>query len=439
MRDDESRKHAEVEEHLDRIIWLYQDIQSMDLVANSAIMTKNMTLCGMFVKEFKEFIASPYAADVMRIENDRSITGHVYVKGFGYLPSEDRGDVHAIFDAVRNKVELKANFYRDSIKRVGKHWPGDEWIFPEEYVILDSETTGFDCKRDRIIEIAAVKYLDGAEVDQFVTLVNPGRAIPPEITGLTGISDVDLSGAPSFFEVLPGLMEFLGDLLIIAHNAPFDMSFLAEAYLDMGQVLENESIDTLKLARKAFPRLKSYKLEYLKELFGLTPGQSHRALADVYTTAELLALCKECPPEQLSRAREIDATRKSAGNKHTDHSRFSKMPKPSEISPSSPGNIDPAGPLYGKRIVFTGTLSMERRDAMQMAVDAGAKVVSAVSGKTDFLVVGAQDIALVGDDGLSSKEEKAIALNEAGKANIRVIDEAEFLFWVNGKECSANV
>lgn len=426
MSEYEGRERVEAEAQLNRIIDLYENIQSMDLVTHSAMMTKNVALCEIFINEFKDFIASPYAVDVVRVENDRSIIGHVYIKGFGYLPCDESGGIHAAFDALLNKVGQKADMYRSLSEKARRNGMGAGWIFPEDYVVLDVETTGFDRKNNRMIEIAAVKYLNGVEVGQFVTLVNPGRSIPPEVTQLTGITGADVEDAPYIFEVLPGLMEFLGELPIVAHNAPFDMAFLTGACMDAGQVLQNDSIDTLALAREAFPGLKSYKLEYLKEIFDLTPRQSHRALADVYTTVELLSLCKECPSEKLSRAMEIDTSR-------IKKPKYSKGVRPSDILPSSPGDIDPTGSLYGKRIVFTGTLSMERREAMQMAADAGAKVVGSVSGKTDYLVVGKQDIALVGDDGLSAKEEKALELNASGEANVQMISEADFLSLLRGE------
>ena len=98
---------------------------------------------------------------------------------------------------------------------------------------------------------------------------------------------------------------------------------------------------------------------------------------------------------------------------------------PKDIKPTCP--IADGGPLCGKSIVFTGTLSIDRDVAMQLAVNAGASVRSSVSKKTDFLVVGQQDKALVGDDGMSSKEEKAHALNDSGQADIRFLTEEEFL------------
>lgn len=431
----EARALEEAEKDVKVLAALYQEIKSMDTRVHPDRMEQNVALCEMFVKQFKELIESPYAPAAIQAENDHFITGYVYVKDFGYLPYEDlgNGDVKIKFDEVLDLAEKKARDYRSALENVNKTGVvSDSWRFPETYVILDVETTGINHHTDRITEIAAVKFLNGAELDRFETLVNPGMPIPPGVTRITGITDADVRDAPALAEVLPGLIEFLGDLPIVAHNAPFDMSFLSDACMDAGLAMQNDSIDTLKLAREAFPGLASYKLEYLKEFFELNSEPSHRALADVNTTAELLALCRDCPPEQLSRARGNAAA-------YTKQPKYPKRIKIAELQPTSPEDIDTTGPLYGKRIVFTGTLSIERREAMQMAVDAGAKVTSAVSGKTDYLVVGEQDIALVGDDGLSSKEEKALALNESGKGKIQVISEADFFALLQGKECIAHV
>lgn len=100
--------------------------------------------------------------------------------------------------------------------------------------------------------------------------------------------------------------------------------------------------------------------------------------------------------------------------------------KPSDIE-ATVDCINPSGPLYGKNIVFTGEMSLSRSEAMQIAVNAGAVVKTAVSRKTNYLVVGVQDLDIVGDDGMSSKEEKAYALNEEGTADIKIIDEVEFI------------
>lgn len=166
--------------------------------------------------------------------------------------------------------------------------------FPRDYIVLDLETTGLSPARDSIIEVAAVKYIDGEEREAFDTLINPGYRISPMITGLTGITNADLADAPALDCVLPQLMDFLSAYTVVGHNLNcFDKQFLKAAYSTLGADFQNPTLDTLPLSRKAFPGLPSYKLTTLKEHFSINVSVSHRALPDVYVTAELFALCRE--------------------------------------------------------------------------------------------------------------------------------------------------
>ncbi len=99
----------------------------------------------------------------------------------------------------------------------------------------------------------------------------------------------------------------------------------------------------------------------------------------------------------------------------------------SKIAPATVGHIDPSGALYGKRVVFTGALSMPRKEAMQLAADCGAVLQKGVTMETDYLICGAQDPLVVGADGLSRKLEKALRYNAEGRKNIQMIDEAQFM------------
>jgi ATP-dependent DNA helicase DinG len=154
-------------------------------------------------------------------------------------------------------------------------------LFEDEYVVLDTETTGFSPERDSLIEVAAA-IMHGAEIiARFSTFVDPGRSIPPYITELTAITDEDVQGAPSATEALNELDSFVGDRLMIAHNAPFDRGFLAQAALATSTLGDEERwIDSLELARIALPRLREHKLQTLSTLF-CAPSSTHRAIDDV--------------------------------------------------------------------------------------------------------------------------------------------------------------
>lgn len=307
-----------------------------------------------------------------------------------------------------------------------------------DYIVLDIETTGFDRSNDRIIEIAANRYSYGKLIEAYEQLINPGIPLPLEITGLTGISQADIQDAPLIREAAPSFISFIGNLPIIGHNiVSFDIPFLSH---QLGVEFENTMIDTLTLSRAVFPQLQSHKLECLISSLGLKADGSHRAFHDVESTNNLLWAClspdKFSPhssiptpvPHQSQPKRRPDSSMEDPVPKKTSAYSYEKFRKIyiKCIIPTV-DSIDETGPLFKKDVVFTGELSIPREEAMQLAVNAGATIKTAVSKKTGYLVVGKQDKALVGNDGLSSKEEKAIELNQSGKANIHIIQEKEFV------------
>jgi len=305
-----------------------------------------------------------------------------------------------------------------------------------KFIVLDIETTGINCNADRIIEISAVRYEHFQEVSTFSTLVNPQRPLPDFISRLTGISQNDLQSAPTWDSIQRDFLDFIGDLPLIGHNIrSFDLRFIEKA---IGYEIDSPVIDTLDLSRYAFPELSSHKLSYLNSALSIGTQTSHRALADVRTTfAVLIASLYELAHEnsvpitdyacEQAQAQAECKLNSPPTRKYWEHIDIKS------ITPTC-AEIDTSCPLCGKSIVFTGTLSLPREDAMQIAVNAGAVIKSSVSKKTDYLVIGVQDKDLVGEDGLSSKEEKAITLNQSGKASIKMISEYEFLALAQQKE-----
>lgn len=151
------------------------------------------------------------------------------------------------------------------------------------FVSIDLETTGLNPRRDRIIEIGALKVVDGEVREQFASLVNPGRKLEPEIAELTGIRDRDLEEAPKIGEIVPELFCFLGEYTLLGHSVLFDYSFLKKAAVDYGRSFEREGIDTLKIARKYLAQLESRSLKSLC-LYYQIPHHAHRALEDAGAT-----------------------------------------------------------------------------------------------------------------------------------------------------------
>lgn len=156
----------------------------------------------------------------------------------------------------------------------------------EEYTALDLETTGLNPKRDKIIEIGAVKIRGGRAAGSFHSLVNPWRKLDDKVCHLTGISDEMLEGAPGMEEVLEPLIDFIGDDVLVGHRILFDYSFIKKAAVNCSMTFERKGIDTLKLARKFLPELESRKLGFLCEYYGIE-HKAHRALEDARASSDL--------------------------------------------------------------------------------------------------------------------------------------------------------
>lgn len=151
-------------------------------------------------------------------------------------------------------------------------------LLETDIVMLDTETTGLSFRNDELIEIAAARITDGEVSHRFKTFVRPTGIIPAEIQVLTGITHYDVADAPSSEEAVAALVEFVGGLPVIAHNATFDRTFVEQ--VPGGQDVSDTWIDSLSLSRIALPRLSSHRLADMAEAFGCMPV-THRAMADV--------------------------------------------------------------------------------------------------------------------------------------------------------------
>ncbi len=163
---------------------------------------------------------------------------------------------------------------------------GDESL-DDTYVVFDLETTGFSAIKDKIIEIGAVKVVQGEIVDSFSTFVNPRRPIPFEITKLTSITDEMVMEYPDIETILPQFLEFVGDAVLVAHNASFDVGFIEQncRYQDIEPHFI--SVDTVALARVLLPTLSKYKLNVVAKALHISLENHHRAVDDAGATAEI--------------------------------------------------------------------------------------------------------------------------------------------------------
>lgn len=158
-----------------------------------------------------------------------------------------------------------------------------------QFAVLDFETTGTSSRFGRAIEIGIVKMKNGKITDTYSSLINPGCQIPYQITVLTGISNDDVLNAPYFEDIIDEVETFLSDSIMVAHNLPFDLSFLKAEFTRAGKdVNDLPKICTLKLARKMYPSLPSKSLGNLVKHFKIRHAHAHRALGDATVTAKLL-------------------------------------------------------------------------------------------------------------------------------------------------------
>ena len=172
------------------------------------------------------------------------------------------------------------------------------WYELGPFTVFDFETTGMSPVYDRVVELAALRIDADGESHDFHSLVNPGRAIPPGVTCIHHITDEMVADAPHFHSVAREFLEFADGSTLVAHNAHFDLGFLQESLARCGLPLwRGKTIDSLRLAKRCFPGLASYRLQNLRLALHLDdePGndQAHRAGADVFWTAQVLKLALE--------------------------------------------------------------------------------------------------------------------------------------------------
>lgn len=162
----------------------------------------------------------------------------------------------------------------------------------ESYVVVDLETTGLNAKKDKIIEIGAIRVEDGKQAATFSTLVNPGRALSEKVQEITHITDTDLKKAPYIEEVIPKYLQFAKAYPLVGHSIIFDFSFLKRAAVNCGFSYEREGVDTLAIARACVPEQKSKSLVSLCGHFGIA-YQPHRAFEDAKATLALYKILAE--------------------------------------------------------------------------------------------------------------------------------------------------
>ena len=231
-----------------------------------------------------------------------AITDHGVAQAFPvanhYIETLDKDDPFKIIYGVEGYVV-------DDLTEIAVN--AGEQSLDDTYIVFDIETTGFSSIRDRIIEIGAVKVVNGEIVDRFSTFVNPERPIPFEITSLTGITDEMVMGAPAIGTVLPQFLEFAGDGVLVAHNAGFDVGFIEQNCRERGLNDRFIYVDTVALARVLLPTLSKYKLNIVAKALNISLENHHRAVDDAGATAEIFVKFVEMlKKDQVTTLKEVN-------------------------------------------------------------------------------------------------------------------------------------
>lgn len=171
-----------------------------------------------------------------------------------------------------------------------------DWIAREfdgaSFTAFDTETTGLDPRACRVVELGGVRFDSRGIAARFNTLIDPGVPMPAEVTRINGITDAMLSGQPKADAALADFLRFSGNAVLVAHNAPFDVSFINEELVRLGKpALKNRVVDTRVFARDMFPGLPNYKLQDLAARFGIKAIDAHRAEDDARVCMELFLVC----------------------------------------------------------------------------------------------------------------------------------------------------
>lgn len=289
---------------------------------------------------------------------------------------------------------------------------------PDNYTIIDIETTGLDPHIDDILEISAIKVKNNEILDSFSSLINISYYIPEFITELTGITNEMCKNAPNIDKVLLDFYNFIGNDILIGHNINFDINFLYDNLEKHHNLhLQNDFIDTLRLSRKINTELKHHRLINLIEFYNIeTSKQQHRALND-------------CEYEFII----YNNLKNSILTKYDSVEKFNKdfycKIKASDIN-SSVEIINTDNYFYKKNVVFTGTLNkMTRKEAMKIVASLGGINSDSINKLTNILILGIQDYSKINDN-KSNKQKKAEQYILAGQ-DLVIMTENVFYDLIN--------
>lgn len=277
---------------------------------------------------------------------------------------------------------------------------------PQEFVILDLETTGLSCYHDKIIEICMLLVRDFEIVDKYHTLVHvPEEYLDDFIIDFTGITYDMLIGKPEIEDITDSIFNFIGDRVVVGHNVFFDISYLKR----LRPSFDNYWLNTVRIFRKVYPELGYYNLGAVLNYLKIKIDNQHRAEDDCIALLEAMkktySLGLDIPVMFIRQRKKIDL---------------------SSIEAENTDDMDPENELFGKNCVFTGKLEMmERAEAAQLVANVGGHTLNTLTKKTDYLIVGDVDYCSNVKNGKTSKQKKAESYILNG-IDISIIDEKTF-------------
>lgn len=303
------------------------------------------------------------------------------------------------------------------------------------FVAFDIETA--TAKRSSICQIGITEVINGVLQEPKSWLIQPeGNLYDSMNIWIHGITPEDTKDSPSFPEVWNEVYQYLKGKIVVAHNTSFDMYALRDAFNNYN--MEYPTFDyfcTLRIARYIIKGCYSYSLNVVLDYMNIQFEGHHRADCDSLGCAKLLLKCLEIDGSTLEDLENKYAFHRGkfdkdlfiphlALDKYDPDSSYKRFIKNIQVDDST---ADPSNYFYGKTVCFTGTCQYGvRKELLLKVAQVGGIPTDSVTAKTDILVVGQQDYRVVGDDGMSNKQEKAYKMLKAGK-DIEILSETEFL------------
>ena len=291
------------------------DLYSKELVVMARGMKLIPSFCEKRVDTMEEKRVELHAhtmmSDMDSVVSTKNLINKAIEWGHQAIAITDHGVVQAFPEAYKTagkniKVLYGTEAYIvDDLKQIVKN--SNNQALRDTYVVFDLETTGFIPGKNKITEIGAVKIKDGEIIDRFCTFVNPEQLIPIEIEKLTGITEEMVKDAPTIEMILPDFIEFIGDAVLVAHNADFDVSFIKYFTSEIGIQFKPTVIDTVMLARILLPNLNKYKLNIIAKELNISLENHHRAVDDAKATADIfICFLKKLEEKKINNLDELE-------------------------------------------------------------------------------------------------------------------------------------